>query len=232
MMKNELKLVKNPIIIESFSNASCFIVYQHIIKEINQAGGSKQYDFFKQNHKAIIFDSSPGRGRKRDLIHAFADLIKPYYGNIILRYIFSMFIIFLITINHLYHFGDTYFNQMFFILISDPRPVPCLFLYSKIDIWIYYQNITKFIETKKQMFPDIHIKSVFYEDVEHVLIYPKYPEDYVKHIDEFLGKCQIDIKTVMIEADESVDVCDLTGKVAKLVRNTSSCKLLKALVFD
>ena len=135
MMKTQLKLVNNPIITHMFSNASIFILYQHIILEINSR--RKDYEFFKRNHKATIYDSSSGWGRVSNLFHAIADLAKAHLTNNVSRYIFSTVVITLSLSYHEVNFGNHYHNNMFSVLVNDNKAIPCLYLYSKADNLLY-----------------------------------------------------------------------------------------------
>ena len=212
MIKNELKLVNNPIITHSFSNASLFILYQHIIKEINQQ--KTDYEFFRANQKSAIFDSSPGWGKPSNLIHGIADLVRARFTNVVTRYIVSTLFLSMMLVYHFSTLGNHYFNNMFKIVLKDPRPVPCLFIYSLADILVDPANIANFILKKKKLFPQLYVKSIVYDGAEHVSIFQKYPEDYLKHVTEHLEYCKVDIKSILneIQKNKNLDMTQLEMK--------------------
>jgi len=84
-------------------------------------------------------------------------------------------------------------------MLNDTRPIPNLYMYSKADKLISYREITNFVEEKQKLFPNLYVKSVVYEDADHVLIYAKYPNDYLKNIVEHLSICNLDIKKILTE---------------------------------
>jgi hypothetical protein len=43
----------------------------------------------------------------------------------------------------------------------------------------------------------LYLKTVVYNDAEHVLLYAKHPEDYVKHIIEHINYCKLDLKNAL-----------------------------------
>lgn len=79
-MVHELGLTKNPFITHMFSNAGCFIVYQHLLTD-------PEGEFFKRNHKSAIFDSALGLPHKPlKLISGINNLIRPNISSTPLRY--------------------------------------------------------------------------------------------------------------------------------------------------
>jgi hypothetical protein len=218
MMKSELKLVKNPIVTQAFSNASCFIVYQHIIMEINREGGSREYNFFKLNHRAAIYDSSPGWGRLVDLWSGVADLTKTIANPAPIRYFLSTLFLCMGLMYHYAHLGRHYFTNMFEVIGSDPRPVPSLYIYSKSDLLIYHENIARFMARRRALLPDLYQKSVVYETGDHVMLYMKYPEEYVRHVSDHLRLCKLDMRSILSQVDAGLDADSLVKRtVAKTV---------------
>lgn len=61
-LMHKLELTNNPVITHLFSNAGCFIFYQHLLREASA-------QFFRENQMSAIFDSSLG------LPHRFARLV-------------------------------------------------------------------------------------------------------------------------------------------------------------
>ncbi|CAF0994606.1 unnamed protein product [Brachionus calyciflorus] len=196
LLKTDYELTKNPIVTHIFSNACCFILYQHIINEINKPTQS-EYDFFKQNHKAVIFDSAPGYPKKYDKVY------RGVQGLISQQVKFSplshALAISFLALSYIYVKlnPNNYFFEMYKTVINDPRHVPSLYMYSTIDKLIPGENIKENIEMRKKNHPNLYVKEVVYDDAEHVLLYQKHPQDYLKHIYEHLKLCKVDIESVM-----------------------------------
>ena len=72
-------------------------------------------------------------------------------------------------------------------------------MYSKADKLISPHEITKNIEEKRKLYPNVYVKSVIFEDADHVLIYAKYPNDYIKNVLEHISVCNLDIKKILTE---------------------------------
>jgi hypothetical protein len=194
LFTNELKLTKNPIITHIFSNAGSFIFYQHIIHQMNQQ--NKNWEFFKLNHRAAIYDSSPGWPHSAlPLWHGIADLNRPL--NFFARYLISTVLVSCAALYHYGQLGKNYFTVVFDRIINDKRPVPTLIMYSEADKLIDPKSIKEMIIKRKQLHKDLYLKTVVFKDADHVLIYKKYPDDYLKHITEHLKMCNLDQNTVL-----------------------------------
>ena len=78
-MLHELNLTNNPFITHMFSNAGCFIVYQHLLTD-------PEGEFFRRNHKSAIYDSALGLPHKPlKLISGINNLIRPNISSAPLR---------------------------------------------------------------------------------------------------------------------------------------------------
>ena len=206
LMKNEYNLTKNPILVQTFSNACGFIIYQHLINILRKVYDnqtikySEEYDFFEANHRGFIADSGFGWATKYfDFINGISNLIEPQVKFKPLRFLIATVIITTFNGYRLMHLGNDYFTNTFKTILSDTRPIPMLFLYSKADKLISSVEISKFIEQKRHLFPNVYIKSVVYDDADHVLLYAKYPQDYLKNIIEHIHVCNLDVKKVLTE---------------------------------
>lgn len=205
-MKKELKLVNNPIITHQFSNAPLFVLYNQILREISGPEPSKEYNFFKLNHRTDILDSAigwPVPGYK--LLGGMADLLSLHYDNPVKRYSAAFAIVILYEAYYYANFGNDYFSKAYETINYDSRCLPTLSMYSKGDKLISAKSIAKMIRIRRKAYPNIYIKEVVFEDADHVLLYPKYPEEYVKHIHDHLNYCKLDLKSVLKEANITID---------------------------
>ena len=205
LMKDQYQLTSNPIVTHIFSNASLCILYQHIINEITQNKSS--YEFFKTNHRAAIFDSAPGLAvSPMQLLRGISDLIKPQFKSAIMRYLVSSVLVSGAVGYHLVNLGDHYFTNMYKTFQADSRLVPTLVFYSTIDKLISGKNIAEQCRQKKLLHPNLYLKAIEYTDAEHVLIYAKHPDEYLKYVSDHLRMCRLDIKTVLNDSNVDVDV--------------------------
>ena len=69
-------------------------------------------------------------------------------------------------------------------------------MYSKVDKLINAVEIKKFIDEKQKRYPNQYIKTVVYDDAEHVLLFLKHPDDYTKNINNHLIFSKIDMPTI------------------------------------
>lgn len=195
LMKNDYKLTQNPVVTHFFSNASCFVIYQHVINEISQNPKS-QYTFFGQNHKAVIYDSAPGLPPAfPGIFFGINDLVKQQVKLSLLSY--PLTLVFLSLLALIKVNPNNYFIQMYEILVNDPRQVPSLYLYSTADKLISDKSIKELIARRKEKNPGLYVKEVLYTDSEHVLIYQKHPQEYFSYIFDHLKSFNLDINTLL-----------------------------------
>lgn len=184
-------LSENKFFLHTFSNASFFLFYHHLVDIHNSkyvpAGSKtlKELDFFTKNQTGVIFDS--GIGLTVDyvkLIPGIADLVGKksvlgYVAGITLTAIYAiLFAIFR---------ENNYFSKGFKNYIeNDARQIPTLHIYSRADKLICAKKISAFCDEKKKLYPNMYFKSVVYDDAEHVKIYMQYPEEYLQLIKEHL----------------------------------------------
>ena len=83
LMKNDYKMTKNPILVQTFSNACGFVIYHHLINIFNKlydtkdVTHSREYNFFKENQRGLIADSGFGWPNNYfDLMNGIYNLIE------------------------------------------------------------------------------------------------------------------------------------------------------------
>ena len=167
-------------------------MYQHAL---NTANVNREYEFFKTNRVGLVYDSAPGMpGDYLTLLNGatslFAGYNKPsqYLMASLFVTFFKGYLFWSSCLNE-----QNYFTRFLHNLMLDSPPLPTLFLYSKSDKLIAPENIAKFIDQKRLLFPETHCKAVVYEEPEHCMIYLKHTDDYVKHIKEHLNVCKMDL---------------------------------------
>jgi hypothetical protein len=192
LMKVDLNLSKNPIGIHGFSNACGFVLYHHIINELNTE--KSDYEFFKKNHRSLIIDSAFGWPTSPLVLRAgISDLIQNQVPLQPFRFLLSSFFVTLAVSYHLLHFGEHYFKKAFDTISRDKRDVPTLMIFSKADKLISAESIDQMANARMKLYPNLYVKKVIYEDAEHVLIYVKHTEEYLKHVKEHLELCKLKI---------------------------------------
>jgi pimeloyl-ACP methyl ester carboxylesterase len=195
-LKNDLKLTKNPIITHIFSSACSFILYQHMIKDMARKAECVDWKFFIDNHRAAIFDCGPGRPvAPYQLWHGVAGLNKSL--SLPVRYLVSTLFVAYAAVFHYGQLGEHYYTRAFDTVVEDDRLVPALVLYSEKDSVVSSKSVEEMAARRKHLHKGLFLKTVAFKDTDHVLIYNKYKEEYVKYINEHLNMCKLDINTVL-----------------------------------
>ena len=203
LMKNEYKLTNNKIFIHSFSNACGFIIYQHLLNVRNgvyngKDFNNKDYEFMTSNLCGFIGDSNFGFPHNPiDLFFGTVNLLETQIKSKLVRILVSSTVVTTYELYRLIKFGNDYFSNAYKIMLADDLQIPFLFMYSKVDKLINAVEIKKFIDEKQKRYPNQYIKTVVYDDAEHVLLYLKHPEDYIKNINNHLIFCKIDMPTIL-----------------------------------
>lgn len=197
-LKYEYKLTDNPILFHLFSNACGFIIYQHILNEF-KTNQNSEFQFVNKNQAGLIFDSSPGLPPNQffQFTQSVYDLIETKESSstskCLKEYILAAMFVVFFKGYIFFQFGNDYFSKFFRNLLNDDRDhIPTLFLYSKADKLVADGNIENFIGDRRKKCPKLFIRTVVYEDADHVMIYQKYPLDYLKHIKQHLSDCNLD----------------------------------------
>ena len=192
-------LPNNPICVHMFSNASLFVLYQHIVNETSRAGSP--YSFFARNHKCLIVDSAFGWSNSplflvkaiADLVHVNVRMVAP------LRYLIAGVFTVIASLYHMVHLGDHYYSRAFRTIRDDKRLVPTLALLTRADKLIPIEEMLRFYETRRSLYPTQTVKTVVYDDGEHVKLFAKHTDDYLRHVHEHLVTCGIDIKKMLAD---------------------------------
>lgn len=163
------------------------VIFQNVLSDTKEKS-----KLFMKNCVGIVYDSAPGE--PGDLIN-FAQAIMELMGikQAVMKYSFAAM---LVAYFKIYFFFTDFFKNFIEIQLKANTP-PLLFLYSKADKLIGSDKISEFVQEKKRLFPNTPIKSVVYEDAGHIMIYKKYPIDYLKHIKEHLQLCNCDLQCVL-----------------------------------
>jgi hypothetical protein len=226
LMKNEYKLTNNKIFMHSFSNACGFILYQHLLNVRNGIYNGKDfnnedYEFMTKNLCGFIGDSNFGFPHNPiDLFFGTVNLLESQIKSKLARILVSSTVVTTYQLYRLVKLGNDYFSNGFKIMLGDNLEIPFLFMYSKKDKLISPVEIKKFIDEKMKLHPNQYIKSIVYDDGEHVLLYLKHPEDYVRNINEHLGLCKIEMGTIL----NSLNIDKLNGQFSE-----SRAKLISKL---
>jgi hypothetical protein len=195
-IKNVHNLIENKILIHSFSNASLFIIYMHLLPIIKE---NEEYNFFYQNQKGLIFDSCPALPSKYSvLIPAIAKL------NGLKWTVPSYMIATLMTLHVKARVQPNIVEKMLKIVIEDERNIPNLLFVSMADTMIDANNLINNYYIKRKMLYPNQINDLFIcNDADHVAIYSKYPNDYLNRIKIHLNKCNLQIENGLINLNES-----------------------------
>jgi hypothetical protein len=164
----------------------------------NNEFNHEDYEFVSKNICGIICDSGYGWPHNPfELTKGVTGLLESQFKNKILSLFVATGFVISLNVYFLIMFGRDKFSVSYRTLVNDRIEVPFLFLYSKGDRILDPNDMHNFTLAKKRILPNLYIKSVVYEDADHVLIYLKYPEDYTNNIIEHLKVCEIDIPSII-----------------------------------
>lgn len=105
---------------------------------------------------------------------------------------------------HYAHMGQHYFHNMFHVVANDKRNLPTLFMYSRHDTLLSHRSMAKFVAKRRALGFD-NINTIIYDDCDHVMIYPKHPQDYLARIYQHLELSKVDIKSIFNDSDKLKD---------------------------
>ncbi|EEB10228.1 conserved hypothetical protein [Pediculus humanus corporis] len=178
----QVSLDKHPIFFHMFSNGGAFF-YQHVSFQMQK----KQ---LKLQVKGAIFDSAPGERRFYSVYKALTAILGgPSWYNVPLGFCISVFLftVFLILaiLKGIKEFKKPQTDPL--VLVNEPYNWPQLFIYSKNDSLVKFQDIEKFADKRKNM--GIKIEKLCFDDSPHVQHLVTHREKYINTIMKFLQNC-------------------------------------------
>ncbi len=180
LIQSDQQINRNSVVIHTLSNAGTFI-YRHLLE---YAQDVDEYAFMKSSIKCLIHDSGPGLNKDYlDTIENVAKSVK----NVRNTSTSTIGSVAEVITGMVKYMRDDYVNATMERLAKDPNKIPTLFLYSKADRLISHEEVTRFIEKRKEFLPDVNIESVLFDDSEHV-------SHFVQHRDEYLAKLKEHLK--------------------------------------
>ncbi|KAL8622436.1 hypothetical protein ACOMHN_034101 [Nucella lapillus] len=182
----ENNLSNNPVIFHLFSNGGC-MVYSQLITLLN-APDSEHHQ--QLSVRGVIFDSSPGKRRILNAVKAFMSTM-PFRE--VFRYLLGlcllMYLVFTRCLRMLLP-GMLAMEkgfQLYESICLDETKCPQLFLYSKADEVILAEDVEEVITTRKER--GVEVKSLCWEDSQHVAHLRDHPEVYAKACMDFAEAC-------------------------------------------
>ena len=168
-----------PVFLYAFSNGGC-AVYFHLTEALTTAGGPH---YNSVNVVGSIFDSCPvkptiesvGRVQISMTEHMKNPVVRP-----IVWYTVGFVLPLLVKINPM-------IQRFFDDLAKIPITCPQLFLYSKADHLAFCDDVEEHMNDRKAQ--GVKVFSKCWDDSLHVQHYMKYPEEYLKLLDEFVTVC-------------------------------------------
>ncbi len=168
-----------PVFLYAFSNGGC-AVYFHLTEALTNAGGPYYNSI---NVVGSIFDSCPvkptvesvGRVQISITEHMKSRVLRPIVWHTV-----GLVLPLLVKINPL-------LQRFFDDLGKIPLRCPHLFLYSKADHLAFCDDIEEHMNDRKAQ--GVKVFSKCWEDSPHVQHYMKYPEEYLKLLEEFMTVC-------------------------------------------
>lgn len=179
-------ILHNPIIFHVFSNGGC-MVYTQLTALLNSPD-CEYHD--KVSVRGVIFDSSPGKRRILNAVKAFMSTLQL---SLALRYLLGfcllMYLIFTRILLRLLpmDLGSGRGFQLYEALCKDPAQCPQLFLYSRADQVILAKDVEEVMAKREEK--GVPVKSVCWEDSQHVAHMRAHPEVYTKACLDFVTTC-------------------------------------------
>ncbi|XP_076441455.1 LOW QUALITY PROTEIN: transmembrane protein 53-like [Babylonia areolata] len=182
----ENSLSNNPIIFHVFSNGGS-MVYSQLAALINSSNSEKQH---RLSVAGVIFDSTPGKRRILNAVKAFMSTLQ--FGEVF-RYLLGFCLLMYLVFNHCLRLllpGMLAMEngfQLFNSICMDACKCPQLFLYSKGDKIIMAEDVEEVIAVRKEK--GVQVKSICWEDSQHVAHMRAHPEVYSKACMDFAEAC-------------------------------------------
>lgn len=185
---HDMNFDSHPLIFHIFSNGGAYL-YQHISLAIRKNKNPIQI-------RGMIFDSAPGERRMLGLFRA----VTAIYGREKRKCNCLAAVFITLTLSFMWFVEETYtaFKSLFMKtepsqtnpfndLKNEPNQFPQLFMYSKGDVVIPYEDIENFAKYREQR--GVDVSKICFEDAEHVKIYTKYPQQYIHCVCSFINNC-------------------------------------------
>ncbi|XP_067625541.1 transmembrane protein 53 isoform X2 [Eurosta solidaginis] len=178
----------HPVIVHIFSNGGAYL-YQHISLAMRKHRTPIQI-------RGMIFDSAPGERRILGLYRAVGAIYgkdrKPCHSITALIITLTLSIMWFVeetfgAFKNLFFKANPVQTNPFNDLKNEVSQFPQLFVYSKGDVVIPYQDIEKFIKIRQER--GVDVSAACFEDAEHVKIYTKYPSQYIRCVCSFINNC-------------------------------------------
>lgn len=179
LVKNNF--IDNHIVFHVFSNGGC-LVYTQLIHLLNMPDSP----FRDRLHvRGVIFDSAPGKKRILQATKAFMLTVQ---ANVVIRFILGFFLlVYLMIMQVVSKLVPGRGFLLYKNVMEDPTSCPQLFLYSKADKIILSEDVEEMITARKERGFDV--KSICWDDSEHVSHFRSHPEIYTKTCQEFVASC-------------------------------------------
>ncbi|KAK6617357.1 hypothetical protein RUM43_014366 [Polyplax serrata] len=177
-----VSLDKHPIFFHIFSNGGAFF-YQHLSRLMQKKN-------IILHVRGVIFDSAPGEKRFYSVYRALTAILggSPWYnipvGFSIAVFLFIVFL-FVAFIKGLLEFKKPQMDPL--KLIDEPYNWPQLFIYSKDDELVRYQDVEKFASKREQN--GVKIKRLCFDNSPHVQHLVSHREIYINTVTNFLQEC-------------------------------------------
>ncbi|KAK3592152.1 hypothetical protein CHS0354_019444 [Potamilus streckersoni] len=185
----DYNLEDNPIFFHIFSNNGSY-VYTNILKVLHE---DKEKKLVKLQVKGVIIDSAPGQRRLHQAARAFVVSTPRNFMMRILMVIGIYLYLFWTGLKcmfmKLYNPKSLEYNPHYVYenMLHDSYHWPQLYLYSKADKIIPYQDIDKMIGYRQSL--GVHVERVRWDDTAHVSHLMVHREAYMQACIEFIKFC-------------------------------------------
>ena len=178
----DLNLEGNPLFVHVFSKGGAYI-YSYLTELVHR---DKKYWHIKI--KGSIFDSGPA---KYKLLNEFQEAMtlavnrmsvtRIFLGGYYMMYFLGMFFLDKLRRSPLRKYN------LHEVIKNDPSKAPQLYLYSKADKWTMSEDIAEIVKYRQENGRDV--KSICWDDSDHVQHFCVHRETYTKKCHDFLDMC-------------------------------------------
>lgn len=193
----DYEVENSPIFFHIFSNGG-FMLYRYIVELLHS---DKQ--FSSLNVIGAIVDSAPDSGNVRGALRALTATLGPKITPVLKYVLLALFAVGVFLLRIVLYPLTKYIHKNHYDAVQEKPPVwPHLYLYSRADQVIRYQNIEVFMGTMKQK--GVPVDSFDFVSSPHVGHFRDFPEQYTLKCRSFLVACMKDLERTEVKKRQRV----------------------------
>lgn len=183
----DYEVENSPIFFHLFSNGG-FMLYRYIVELLRS---DKQFSSLRVI--GAIIDSAPGNRNVCGALRALSATLGPSISPAIRYLLLALFAVTVVLLRMVLYPLTKYILKNHYDAVKERPPTwPHIFLYSRADQVIRYQDIEVFLEAMKQK--SITVDSFDFASSPHVNHFREFPQQYALKCRDFLVSCMKDLE--------------------------------------